>query len=101
MGLYIQPDPGLTAEEKRLAAVMDLDQRLPGGFQIGMPMHLARAIAMVEKLFTEHNLPLREELIGELTLWRSHAEQGLQFARQCELLMQNVIRLVDSANKRV
>ena len=81
-------------------AVIAVDYRIPCGFQLGMPMHLDRAMAEVEKLFVEHTLPLREELISELTLWRKHAEDGLRFAHQCGQLMRVVIRTVGDTVKR-
>jgi hypothetical protein len=97
MSLYVQSDRKLTEEEKLLAEVIGVSERIPCGFQIGMPLHLDRAIAQVEALFTEHKLPLKDELIGELTLWRVHAEQGLGFSQQCDQLMHKVMRLVESA----
>jgi hypothetical protein len=99
MSLCIQPDRELTEEERLLAALVDLDQRIPVGFQAGMPLHLARAIELVDKLFSEHKLPLKDELLSELRSWQEHAEQGLKFSQQCDVLMQKVIRLVDSASK--
>lgn len=99
MSFYKQPEKELTPDEKLLAAVIALDHRIPVGFQMGMPMHLAQAIEGVERLFTEHKLPLRDELLGELTLWREHAEQGLKFSEQCDRLMQKVIRVVGDACK--
>jgi coenzyme F420-reducing hydrogenase delta subunit len=53
----------------------------------------------VEAFFTERKLPLKDELIGELTLWRTHAEQGLKFAKQCDRLMQQVMHLLESAGQ--
>ena|SRR2546430_7124734 len=99
MSIYIQPKKELTEEEKLYAALVDLDQRIPGGFQIGMPRHIERAIGLVEGLFSEHKLPLKDELIGELTLWLEHAEQGLKFSQQCDRLMQQVMQLVSAAGQ--
>ena len=100
MSLYLRPDPELTEEEKLLAAVIATDHRVPCGFQIGMPLHLDRAMAEVDTLFTANKLPLRDELISELTLWREHAGDGLRFAHRCDELMRVVIRTVGDAVKR-
>lgn len=100
MSFYHQPDQELTPEEKLLAAVIALDHRIPVGFQIGMPMHLTQAIASVRQLFTEHGLPLRDDILRELALWHEHAEQGLRFANQCDQLIRKVVRVVGDAAKR-
>lgn len=97
MSLYIQPERELTAEEKLIAALVGLQQRIPSGFQIGMPLHIDRAIVRVDELFGEHKLLLHDELVGELQLWREHATQGLKFAQQCDLLMERVIRSIGPA----
>jgi hypothetical protein len=98
--VYEQPDKELTEEEKLLAALVGLDQRIPSGFQVGMPLHLSRSMELVEKLFSAHDLPLKDEMLRELRLWREHAEQGLKYSQQCDQLMRNVIRSVDNAVKR-
>jgi hypothetical protein len=100
MALYHQPDPELTEEEKLLAEVILVDQKIPCGFQVGMPVHLDNALRLVETLFTVHNLPLKDELLRELRSWRAHAERGLAFSQQCERLMQKVIRVVESTCPR-
>ncbi len=86
--MYPQPDKELIEEEKLLAAVIGLSHRIPCGSQIALPLNLDRATTEVERLFTEHKLPLKDELLGALTLWREHAEQGLKFSEQCDQLMQ-------------
>jgi hypothetical protein len=95
VSFYKQPDKELTEQEKLIAALVALEQRIPSGYQFGMPLHLDRAIAAVEALFAEHNLPMRDELVAELTVWRGHAEDGVKFAQQCDHLMKVVIRTVD------
>lgn len=100
MTFYTQPDNPLSDEEKLMAAVIVLSQRIPCGTQIALGMNLERAIAEVAELFTAHNLPSQDDLLGELRLWREHAEQGLKFSQQCDQLMQKVIRLVESTVKR-
>ena len=55
-----------------------------------------RELTPEERLFA-NNLPLREELIDELTRWREQVEQGLTFSQQCDLLMQKVLCLADHA----
>jgi hypothetical protein len=89
------PEPELTEEEKLIARLVLLNQRIPGGALIAMPIQLARSIANVTELFAEHDLPLREEVVAELTRWRDHAERGLTFLHRCDHLMQTVIRSVD------
>jgi hypothetical protein len=100
MSLYNQPDKPLTEEEKLYAALVDLSQRIPCGGQICLGLNLETAIAKVEAFFTERGLPLKDELLGELTLWREHAEQGLKFAMQCDRLMQQVMQLVNVAGSQ-
>jgi hypothetical protein len=95
----IQADRKLTDDEKLLADVVRAGERIPIGFQIGMPIHLDRAIAVIGHLFTECHLPLRDELLSELRLWKEHAEAGLKFSRECDALMQEVIRSVGKAGK--
>lgn len=53
MTVYHQPGQGLTAEERLLAEVISASQKMPCGFQIGMPMYLDHAIELVEQLFTK------------------------------------------------
>jgi hypothetical protein len=96
----IQPDCELTEEEKLLASLAVLGQRIPGGYQVGMPLHLNRAMALVDELFAEHSLPHKDELLSELREWKAHAEAGLKFSQQCDHLMTLVIRSVDSTVKR-
>ena len=100
MSFNQQPEKGLTEKERLLAEVIGVSQHIPVGFQVGMPMHLDRAIAEVENLFTEHKFPLKDELLGELRLWREHAEQGLKFSEQCDQIMQKIIQKVDSTVRR-
>lgn len=99
MTFYQQPEKELTPEEKLLAEVIMLSHRIPCGGQICLHLNLDTAIDKVDKFFTEYQLPLKYELLGELRLWKDHAEQGRKFSDQCDLLMQKVIRLVDGANK--
>lgn len=99
MSIDIQPDKPLTEEEKLLAGVIALGQKIPCGGQICLGLNLQAAIEQVEVFFTEHQLPLKDELLGELRLWRERAEAGLKFSHQCDLLMQKVVRLVDEMNE--
>lgn len=99
MNYYPEPDKELTEEEKLLADVIDVSQRMPCGFQIGMPMHLVCAIEQLDELFTEKKLPYKDELLGELRRWKAHAEQGLVFSAKCDSMMQEVIQLMGSNRK--
>lgn len=94
-----QPDKELTPEERLLAAVIGLSHKIPCGGQICLELNLQDAIERVEKFFTEHQLPHKEELLGELRLWREHAEQGRKFSDQADRLMQQVVRLLDLTTK--
>lgn len=80
-----------TEKEKLVAKLNGVAQRIPVGFQLGMPMHLKRAIAEVDRVLAEHELPLREELLEVLATWRTRAEEDLAFAHECDRLMQLVI----------
>ena len=80
-----------TEQEKLVAKLNGVAQRIPVGFQLGIPMHLDRAMAEVDRVFTEHTLPSREDLSKVLALWREHAEKDLAFAHECDRLMQLVI----------
>jgi hypothetical protein len=97
VSIYHQPDKPLTEGEKLLAALVSVSQKIPCGGQICLGLNLDGAIERVEAFFTEHHLPLKDELLGELRLWREHAEQGLKFSLRCDLLMQQVIRLAGEA----
>ncbi len=96
MSLHIPPTQELTEKERLLAALIGLDQHIPSGYQTAIPLRLAQAIATVEKLFTDHELPMREALVSEMRLWLDHAEHGLRLVQQCDQLMQMAIRTVDS-----
>jgi hypothetical protein len=96
MSLYPQPDPDLSENERLLAEVIMLGHRIPCGGQMTLVMHLDSAIAQVDELFTERQLPHRDELLNELRRWKEHAEQGLAFSQACDRLMGRVIRSVDS-----
>jgi hypothetical protein len=100
VSFYKQQELALTEQERLLAAVIGVNHRIPCGFQIGMTAHLDCAIAEVKELFTRRELPLREEILGELAVWRNHVEEGLKFAQRCDQLMQVVIRTVDEAVRR-
>ena|SRR5690348_6157633 len=94
MSYYHQPDKPLTEEEKLLAAVIALSQKIPCGGQVCLELNLQAAMEQVEAFFTEHQLPFKDELLAELRLWREHAGQGLKFSQQCDVLMQKVVQLV-------
>ena len=87
-------EPELTEEEKLVAELIALNQRIPGGAQIAMPLQLDNSMKDITALFAEHGLPLRDELLAELARWRDHAEQGFTFLQQCDRMMQTVIRSV-------
>lgn len=84
----------LTPAQKLQAAVITAGQRIPGGFQVGIPLHLDAAIKEIDELFVEHDLPLREELIAELVLWREHAREAEKYNSRCTELMDAVINTV-------
>lgn len=89
-----QPDKPLTPEEKLLAGVIAVSHKIPCGGQICLGLNLDSAIEHVDAFFSERQLPLKDELLGELRLWKEHAEQGLKFSQQCDQLMQQVVRVV-------
>jgi hypothetical protein len=90
-----QGDAPLTARELLAAELVDLGQRfLPSGQQVAVGLRLDRAVAAVDALFTERGLPKREDLIGELALWRRHAEDGLSHVRRTEDVLDAVIRRI-------
>ena len=93
-GLYLQPEKELTPQEKLLAEVIGVNERIPVGFQIGMPMHLEASMEAVAELFTKHDLPFKDEVLTELKAWRMHAGEALQFSQECDRLMTQVIRAV-------
>jgi hypothetical protein len=88
-------DADLTPQQLLVAELVDLGQRfLPSGQQVAVGLRLDRAVAAVDALFTERRLPKREELIGELALWRQHAEEALSHVRRTEDVLDAVIRRV-------
>ena len=95
MDSHVPEGRELTDEEKLVAALVVLNQRIPGGAQIAMPLQLGQSIAEVTELFAQHDLPMRQELVAELALWRDHAEQGLKFLQQCDRMMRTVIGSVN------
>jgi hypothetical protein len=94
---YPHPDDELelTEEEKLVAHLIILNQRIPGGALIAMPIQLNNSIDTITELFGEHDLPMRDELVTELALWRDHVVQALKFMHDCDRMMQAVIRSVD------
>jgi hypothetical protein len=67
----------LSETDRLVAAIITLEQRLPGGHQIVLASRIDQVIKAIEQFYDEHHeLPWRSELIAELTLWRSHAEEG-------------------------
>ena len=81
---WVPPDRELTPAEYLVADLVSLGERFPGGYQVALGIRLGHAVAAVEELFTAKGLPMREELIAELTLWRCHVEEGLVFAQHTE-----------------
>lgn len=79
-------------QEKLVAAIIKAENRLPGGYQVGMGVRLDQAIEAVEKLFAEHELPMRDQLIGELRVWRCHIEEGVQFMENSYRVLQMLIQ---------
>ena len=97
LGNGVAPDRNPTDEERLLAEVVNLNDRIPVGLQIGLSQHLESAMKMVNTLFTKHNLPHRDALLDELSLWQKHAEQAMTFSRRCDELMTELIRHADHA----
>lgn len=91
---YFQPAKELTPEERLLAAVIGLSDKIPCGGQICLALNLQDAIERVESFFTEHDLPNKEDLLGELRLWKEHAEEGRKFSDEADRLMQEVVLLL-------
>lgn len=87
-------EPDLTEQEKLIAALIVLEHRFPGGLQVGVRMDLDKSIEEAERLFVEHNLPRREQLVAELTTWRSHAEDGVRLMEPCYHALHVVIQSV-------
>lgn len=89
MSLFMDPNPApLTEQEKLQVALLALNQRIP----VGMPLCIEGSIVEVRRLFTEQELPLREELIAELSVWRTHAQEGFAFAERCDHMVRGLIR---------
>lgn len=61
MTFYTQPDRELTEEEKLLAEVIGVSQRIPCGGQTCLGLNLDTAREMVDKLFTERRQALMTE----------------------------------------
>jgi hypothetical protein len=80
--------------DRLVADLVRLQEGFPGGIQVAMGIRLKRSIEDVERMFVEHELPLRMELVAELTLWRSHAEKGVELMRRGYDLMGTVIQSV-------
>ncbi len=83
-----------SAEEKLLAAVIQLEQQVPGGLQISVSLDLRRCIEAVEALFAEHDLPFKEDIVAALTPWLSHAEEGKTYLPPYQRLFAQVIQHV-------
>ena len=94
MTFYLQPEKELTPEEKLLAEVIGVNHHIPVGAQIALPMQLDAAMHTVAELFTQRDLPFKEEVLAQLKAWCTQAEEGLQFSRECDRLMTLVIRAV-------
>jgi hypothetical protein len=80
--------PELTPTDYLLADVARFGEAIPSGYQVALGIQLGRTVTAVEKLFGEHDLPGREELIAELTMWRGHVDNGLVYVQ----LMTRVVR---------
>lgn len=87
-------DPPLTERERLVADLIRLQEGFPGGMQVAIGIRLKRSIEDVERFFDAHDLPLRPQLVAELTLWRSHAEQGVELMQRGYDLMGTVIQTV-------
>jgi hypothetical protein len=98
------PQPEPSPEQKLLAAVIQLEQQVPGGLQISVILDLKRCIEEVEKLFTEHDLPLKDDIVAALTPWLNHAEEGRQFIPPYQRLFvevtQHVRAMIDKADEK-
>ncbi|HET9140808.1 hypothetical protein, partial [Actinophytocola sp.] len=89
--------PELTERERLLAVAITQSHRIPIGGQAMLEMDLERAIGEVDKLFSLHKFPLKDELLRALERWKQHAEDGRQFSEECDRIMIQVIRSVDES----
>jgi hypothetical protein len=88
------PVPELTATDYLLADLAHLGETMPSGYHVSLGVRLGNAVAAVEKVFAQHTLPGREEIVAELTLWRTHVDDGLAYAHHVDHLMARVIRQI-------
>lgn len=92
-------DTEITAEQRLTAELVAFSQSLPGGYQVALGIRLTQAIQAAEELFTTHQLPQREELVAELTLWHCHAEDGLKFLEHSDQLLADVMEHIRTVSR--
>jgi hypothetical protein len=92
-------DPQLTDQERLIAKLVHLDQQLPGGNLIAAEMRLAKTIPAADTLFTEHNLPMREQLLAELTLWHHHLKDTIALMTRSSNVLNNTINMISTKPK--
>jgi hypothetical protein len=90
-------DQELTARERLIADLIELEHKFPGGYQVALGIRLKQSIEEVERLFAVHNLPMREQLVAELTLWHSHAEDGVRLMEHGYHVLHAVIQFVSES----
>lgn len=76
-------DTEFSDADRLVAAIIGVEQQLPGGYHLALVHRLDRVIAAVGELYTAHQLPRRAELLAELTLWRCLIEDGVKFDERC------------------
>lgn len=84
----------LTPQERLVAEVVRVKDTLPGGYQVDIALRVDLAMQEIEKLYKEHDLPMYAQLVAELTLWRTHAEEGVRLTEHGYHVMDAVIRSV-------
>lgn len=84
-------DPELTDKERIIAELVRLEQQLPGGNLIAADLRLAKAITIADQIFTDYDLPMREQLIAELTLWHCHLKDTLNLMHRSAQLLHTAI----------
>ena len=90
----------MTPADYLLADLVSLGHLFPGGQQIAIGLRLDQSVAEAESLFATKDLPMRAELVAELTLWRCHAEEGVELARRVDRVLQTVMEEVSLPDPR-
>ncbi|MPZ81405.1 MAG: hypothetical protein GEV28_13775 [Actinophytocola sp.] len=90
----------LTPEDRLITQLVGLEEKFPGGYQVALGIRLSQSAEAAEALFTANDLPMREELIAELTYWRCHAEEGLKFLEHSRHVVAAVMARIRSTEPR-